>query len=56
MTYTDAQGRPELVAQPFISRGTATYRIVSTPTSENAEPDDATGDQAPPSDTEEPER
>jgi hypothetical protein len=31
MGYTDKQGRPELIAKPFISRGPATYRTVSTP-------------------------
>jgi hypothetical protein len=29
MTYTDAQGRPELVMDPDIARGTATYRHLS---------------------------
>ena len=31
MTYIDAQGRPELVMDPDIARGTATYRVVSDP-------------------------
>lgn len=32
MTYTDAQGRPELVMDPDIARGTAAYRVVAGPT------------------------
>lgn len=27
MTYTDAQGRPEIVMHPDIKRGTAPYRL-----------------------------
>lgn len=29
MTYTDAQGRPELVMDPDIASGAATFRVVS---------------------------
>jgi hypothetical protein len=31
MTYTDAQGRPELVMDPDIARGTAAYRVMASP-------------------------
>jgi hypothetical protein len=31
MGYTDSQGRPELIAQPFIKQGSAGYRTVATP-------------------------
>lgn len=34
MGYTDAHGRPELVAQPFIKRGAAVYRTVGAGTSD----------------------
>jgi len=30
MTYTDAQGRPELVMDPDIARGTTAYRVVAS--------------------------
>lgn len=40
MGYTDKHGRPELIAQPFISRGTADPRVVEL----DAEAGDA-GDQ-----------
>lgn len=29
MPYTDAQGRPELIAAPFITKGTARGRVVA---------------------------
>jgi hypothetical protein len=32
MGYTDSQGRPELVAQPFIKQGSASYRTIASPT------------------------
>lgn len=35
MTYTDAQGRPEIVMHPDILRGTAAYRFVG-PASDGA--------------------
>jgi hypothetical protein len=31
MGYTDSQGRPELVAQPFIKQGSASYRTMAAP-------------------------
>jgi hypothetical protein len=31
MGYTDSQGRPELVAQPFIKQGSASYRTIVAP-------------------------
>lgn len=31
MTYTDAQGRPELVMDPDIARGAAAYRMMANP-------------------------
>lgn len=30
MGFTDKHGRPELVAQPFIAKGTAGWRVVDT--------------------------
>lgn len=31
MGYTDAQGRPEWIAQPFIKKGTAASRVADVP-------------------------
>lgn len=30
MGYTDAQGRPEWIAQPFIKKGSAAARVLDT--------------------------
>lgn len=40
MTWTDAQGRPELFMHPDIIRGTAGYRIVDDDDDDNAQADE----------------
>ena len=43
MGFTDKHGRPELVAQPFIAKGTADWRVVDTSeVEEDQEPDEPT--------------
>lgn len=43
MGFTDKHGRPELVAQPFIAKGSASWRVVDTSeVVEDQEPDEPT--------------
>lgn len=57
MGYTDAHGRPELVAQPFIAKGAAAARVVDTSDVDDTEETAAAtddGDQATPTDNDDP--
>lgn len=43
MGFIDKHGRPELVAQPFIKKGTSNWRVVDTSeVEEDQEPDEPT--------------
>lgn len=37
MPYTDAQGRPELIAEPFVKKGAVASRVVATSAADGQE-------------------
>jgi len=43
MGYTDSKGRPEIIAQPFIAKGTADWRVIDEPDDAGADSDENTG-------------
>jgi hypothetical protein len=40
MGYTDSKGRPEIIAQPFIAKGTTDWRVIEEPDDAGADSDE----------------
>ncbi|MGH3974106.1 MAG: hypothetical protein ACRDS9_12405 [Pseudonocardiaceae bacterium] len=43
MGYTDSKGRPEIIAQPFIAKGTTEWRVIEEPDDAGADSDETAG-------------